>query len=229
MIRINLLPSRDAPRKQAALVQIVVFAILLFMAIAVLVVVDSYQRKEISAQRHANAQIQERIKRIQHQIRDHDQIREQIEEFDSKQGVINELQAGRTGPVSVMVELAKIMSLNGSPTIDHDRYMELQRRSSNQRFDPNWDGRRIWLESFNEESREVELAGLAMSHEDVAEFLRRLSLSDYFHNVVLVETRTVEAESNAQWASSLVRFQIRCRLRYGGRPGRNQEAGASAG
>jgi len=133
--------------------------------------------------------------------------------------VINELQAGRTGPVFVMVELARIMSRNGAPTIDHDRYMDLRRRSPGQGYDANWDGRRLWLNSFNEENREVELNGMAMSHEDVAELLRRLSLSDYFHNVVLVETRTADSaaqrsESNAQ----LVSFQIRCRLRYAGLP-----------
>ncbi len=217
MIRINLLPSRDAPRKQAAVIQLVVFAVLLIVAAAAILTVDSWQRGQINAQERSNQLIENRIERIQRQIRDHDQIRERIGEIESKQGVINELLAGRTGPVFVMVELAKIMSRNGSPTIDHDRYMDLVRRSPGQAYDPSWDGRRIWLQAFREEDRSVELDGLAMNHEDVAEFLRRLSLSDFFFEVILVQTTTT-ADSETLWTSPLVRFEIRCRLRYSGRP-----------
>lgn len=219
MIRINLLPTRDAPRRQAAVVQLVVLGIVLVVVVAVLVTIDSWQREQIQAQRRANRVIENRIERIRRQIQDHDQIRERIEEIESKQQVIDRLQSGRTGPVMVMVELAKVLSRNGAPTIDHDRYMELIRRSPNQAYDPNWDGRRLWLRGFSEEQREVELDGVALSHEDVAELLRRLYLSDFFEQVVLVETRTSDNESEATgpFGPRLVSFQIRCRLRYGGR------------
>ena len=172
MIRINLLPTRDAPRRQAAVVQIVVLGVILLFAVVALVSVDVMKQREIDAQQRTNNIIKSRISRIRQQIQDHDQIRERIEEIESKQSVINRLQSGRTGPVMVMVELAKVLSRNGSPTIDHDRYIELVRRSSNQAYDPNWDGRRLWLQQFREESREVELEGLALSHEDVAELLQ---------------------------------------------------------
>lgn len=230
MIRINLLPSRDAPRKQAAVVQIVVFAVLLIVAAAAVFTLDSYQRGQINAQTRSNQLIQNRIERIRRQIRDHDQIRERIEEIESKQGVINELLAGRTGPVFVMVELAKVTSRGGSPTIDHDRYMDLVRRSPGQAYDPSWDGRRLWIQSFQEENREVELSGLAMNHEDVAEFLRRLSLSDFFFEVVLVQTRTENSDDDL-WTSPLVSFAIRCRLRYSGRPpaAESEESGEESG
>lgn len=225
MIRINLLPTRDAPRRQAAVVQLVVLGVLLIVSAAVLVFVDSWQRSEITSQTRTNQVVENRIDRIQKTIQDHDQIRERIEEIESKQGVIDQLQAGRTGPVMVMVELSKVLSRNGSPTIDHDRYMELVRRSPGQAYDPNWDGRRLWLQEFREENREVELSGVALSHEDVAELLRRLSLSDFFHQVVLVETRSDDSRSEAigPFGPRLVSFEIRCQLRYEGRPSYNQQ------
>lgn len=228
MIRINLLPTRDAPRRQAAVVQLVALGVLLTVSASVLVFVDSWQRSEITSQERTNMVVESRIDRIQKTIQDHDQIRERIEEIESKQGVIDQLQAGRTGPVMVMVELSKVLSRNGSPSIDHDRYMELVRRSPGQAYDPNWDGRRLWLQAFREEDRGVELSGVALSHEDVAELLRRLSLSDYFYQVVLVETRSDERRSEATgpFGPRLVSFEIRCQLRYEGRPRYIQQPGA---
>ncbi len=218
MVKINLLPTRDAPRRQAAVVQLIVLAFLAIVAIGAIVAVDAWQRGLITAQTRTNQIIENRIVRIQRQIQDHDQIRARIGEIESKQAVIDQLQAGRTGPVLVMVELAKVLSRNGSPTIDHDRYMELVRRSPGQAYDPNWDGRRLWLRDFREENRQVELSGLAMSHEDVAELLRRLSLSDYFHEVVLVQTRSDASQRTGPFGPQLVTFEVRCRLRYEGRP-----------
>jgi len=228
MIRINLLPTRDAPKRQAAAFQIAAFAILFVVIAAVMLAVDIWQNTRISQQERTNSVVEDRIERIRRQIRDHDQIKARIDEIESKQRVIEELESGRTGPTFVMVELAKILSRSGSPTIDHDRYLELVRRSPGQAYDPNWDGRRLWLREFREESRAVELKGDALSHEDVAELLRRLTLSDYFYEVTLVNTKTESEEaatkSLAAGLSSFVSFEIRCRLRYEGLP-----AGAQPG
>ena len=236
MIRINLLPTRDAPRRQAAAVQLVAFGVILVVVAAVVFALDTYQRDRVSSQRRANAVIENRIERIRRQIQDHDEIRGRIEEIESKQSVINQLLAGRTGPTFVMVELAKVLSRNGSPSIDHDRYMEIVRRSPGQAYDPNWDGRRLWLRSFQEEDREVELSGDALSHEDVAELLRRMALSNYFHQVTLVETRSADrGGSSSGDEGGVVTFEIRCRLRYGGLPagadteGEQPEGGAPEG
>jgi Tfp pilus assembly protein PilN len=198
-------------------VQLVVIGLILVVVVAVLVAVDSWQRGQIRAQTRANRVIENRIERIRRQIQDHDQIRERIEEIEAKQAVIDRLQSGRTGPVMIMVELAKLVSRNGSPTIDHDRYMDLVRRSPGLAYDPNWDGRRLWLREFREENREAELNGEALSHEDVAELLRRMNLSDFFHRVVLVKTESHEPSDSESYLPTLVSFEVRCNLRYSGR------------
>ncbi len=217
MIRINLLPTRDAPRRQAVVVQLVAFGVLLLSVTIVLIAIDAFQRDKIDKQRITNEQVQNRIESIQTQIRDHDQIRARIEEIEGKQNIIDELQSGRTGPVFVMVELSRILSREGAPSINHDRYMELVRRSPGQAYDPNWDGRRLWVNIFRESNRAVEFVGEAISHEDVAELLRRLGLSDYFHQVTLLNTRTA-GDLNREASEMSVNFSIRCRLRYGGLP-----------
>lgn len=218
MIRINLLPTRDAPRRQAALVQLAVFGVVLVAAAAAIFTLDTIQRDRVASQQRANSVVENRIERIRRQIQDHDEIRSRIEEIESKQAVIDQLLAGRTGPTFVLIELAKVLSRNGSPTIEHDRYMGIVRRSPGQAYDPNWDGRRLWLRAFREEDRGVELRGDALSHEDVAELLRRLTLSDYFHEVTLVTTQMARGVSSPSAASAagVISFEIRCRLRYGG-------------
>lgn len=228
MIRINLLPTRDAPRRQAAMVQLAVFGVILVAAAAVIFTLDTIQRDRVASQRRANSVIENRIERIRRQIQDHDEIRARIEEIESKQVVIDQLIAGRTGPTFVLIELAKVLSRNGSPSIDHDRYMDIVRRSPGQAYDPNWDGRRLWLGSFVEENREVTLHGDALSHEDVAELLRRLTLSDYFYDVTLVTTQMAHdaGSSGPTMAAGIISFEIRCRLRYGGLSSTTEEGAA---
>ena len=76
-------------------------------------------------------------------------------------------------------------------------------------FREGWDVRRLWLKSFNEHERVCEIAGEARTNEDVAEFLRRLSISELFEEVVL--ERTAGATAGTE---SVIAFDLNCRVRY---------------
>jgi hypothetical protein len=57
----------------------------------------------------------------------------------------------------------------------------------------------------------VKLVGLARDGEDVSEFLRRLSLSDYFYDVKLLPaTKSVDPTSKLE----LVKFEMSAKVRY---------------
>jgi len=59
--------------------------------------------------------------------------------------------------------------------------------------------------------RECKISGMGRSNEDVAEFLRRLTLSEIYDNVTLQRTRAaVDPDTGLQ----MVGFDITCKVRY---------------
>src|SRR5690606_1960605 len=102
--------------------------------------------------------------------------------------VIQGLLAARQGPARVLLELSSILSPGRGPTVDAQKLEDAQQSNGGPGFSPGWDARRLWLTGFQEEQRKCQIRGAARNNEDIAEFLRRLSLSQLFDEVVLVRT-----------------------------------------
>jgi len=219
MIRINLLPIKQDRRRESGRNQILIGVLLVVAELAVFGVLYYLARSDIDLQKNANEQIQGQIKRIESQIKDHKEISRDIEEYERRQEAIDNLQAARTGPVFVMLELSEILSREGRPHMDHDRYQELVRKNPVAGFDENWDYRRLWVNTFSEKNLRVKIGGQGLSHEDVAEFLRRLHLSDFFVTTELVSTtlgppKIDKAGFAAKNTRPVVHFALEAQVRY---------------
>ncbi|MBW1831239.1 MAG: PilN domain-containing protein, partial [Deltaproteobacteria bacterium] len=59
--------------------------------------------------------------------------------------------------------------------------------------------------------RECKITGMGRSNEDVAEFLRRLTLSEIYESVTLQRTR---ATNDQDTGLQVVGFDITCKVRY---------------
>jgi type IV pilus assembly protein PilN len=211
MIRINLLPRKAVKRKARGGVELLIMVSALVVELAVLYFLFSSLSGRVEDQRRANGIKQAKIESIKADIKDHEQIKSALEEIDAREKIIQELVAGRTGPVQVLMELAAVLSSGGGPLIHKEWYQELLKRDPSAGYNPEWDTRRLWITSFKEQNREVEMAGAAMSNEDVGEFLRRLKLSGYFYDESLVKTAEIGAkESNVP----IVSWRIKCKIRY---------------
>jgi type IV pilus assembly protein PilN len=75
----------------------------------------------------------------------------------------------------------------------------------------NWDPRRLWVTSFVEQARKVKLEGVARDGEDVSELARRMNLSDYFANVVLLPGKQ---EKDQDTGVEVVRFSLEAEVKY---------------
>ena len=109
------------------------------------------------------------------------------------------------------MELSKTLSRDRGPTIDPQALERLRQNNPLANFNRNWDVRRLWLTSFEEENRECRIVGLGRTNEDVAEFLQRLSLSELFENVTLQKT---ESATDQGTGLSLIGFELTARVRY---------------
>jgi type IV pilus assembly protein PilN len=219
MIRINLLPIKQDRRREAGRNQLIVGICALGVEIAILVVLQTQAAAAVEAQRNANDRIKAKVDKIAREIQDHQSILDEIAEFEKRQAAIESLQAARTGPVFVMLELSSIISADGKPTIDHDRYQEMIQLDPASGYDENWDFRRLWLGSFVERDRAIKLSGQALTHEDVAEFLRRVNLSDFFVSSELVSTSLhnpslPKTVTQLEKADPVVHFVMEGKVRY---------------
>jgi type IV pilus assembly protein PilN len=141
----------------------------------------------------------------------HADIKAQLKALRDREEAIAKLESARTGPTAVMLELSHVLTPGRGPTTDRDKMEQLKRDDPGAVPNANWDPRRLWLLTYSEVDRTVKLSGLARDGEDVSEFLRRLTLSDYFYELrLLPAAKTVDSETHLE----LVKFELSAKVRY---------------
>lgn len=215
MIRINLLPQkREQARRAAAGGRQGWLAVVLgvvVLEVLGLVGLQAYKNSELKDKTAQNQKIDAEIKGIQKQISNHDDIKAQLQVLQDRESAIGKLQAARTGPTAVLLELAKILTPGRGPTADHDKLEQLKRDNPTAMFDPGWDAHQLWITTYSESERKVKITGEARDGNDVSEFLKRLTLSDYFYDLKLLPaTKSVDAATKLE----LVKFELSARVRY---------------
>ena len=215
MIRVNLLPQKKEGRRSGggeggqAWVLAVVGAVLL-EAVG-LIVFHKGKQDELDSMQKKNDQVQSSITEITKQISNHADIKNQLKDLRDREDAIAKLQTARSGPTAAMLELSRILTPGRGPTTDRDKIEQLKRDDPGAVPNPNWDPRRLWLKTYSDTSRVVRLSGLARDGEDVSEFLRRLTLSEYFTDLRLLPA-SKELDSNTHL--ELVKFELSAMVRY---------------
>lgn len=161
MIRINLLPQEDAPRqiniKMPAIGAFVPFAIF-GTAVAACIVVFFVQQGSIRSLEDKVATAKQESQALAPQIARIKQLQREREQLDQRLDVITNLDEERYFRVHLMSEIARRMPEN------------------------------CWLTGLREVSpTQFEIEGITFSNFIVADFLRDLQSSDYYHSLDLVQ------------------------------------------
>jgi type IV pilus assembly protein PilN len=145
MIRINLLPHREAKRKQKQTAFVALLALGGLVGVALVLLVGGYNASRIATQNernrvltNANAELDKKISKIA-------SLKAEIEALKARQQAVEDLQGDRNQPVYLLDELVR-QTPEG-----------------------------VYLKSFKQEGQRVLLNGYAQSQERVAELLRNLS------------------------------------------------------
>jgi type IV pilus assembly protein PilN len=167
MIRINLLPHREAKRKQkqAAFVAMLVLGGLLGVAIVLLV--GGWNASRIAIQEQRNAVLSTENAELDKKIKDIATLKEEINALKSRQQAVEDLQGDRNQPVYLFDELVR-QTPEG-----------------------------VYLKSFEQNGQRVVLNGYAQSQERVAELLRNLSgNSPWLERPELTEVKSATLTQN---------------------------------
>jgi len=144
MIRINLLPVRQVKKREVSRQFLVLVALVLILAGVLNYLV--YEKLATEADRNAKrlSQTQSRIAELEKVIGEVNNINKRKKEVEDKLKILSDLRKGRSGPVRMLDALATAIP------------------------------KKVWLTDFDEKSNAVRITGIAVSHEDVAEFMRSL-------------------------------------------------------
>lgn len=165
MIRINLLPVREARRKADLRQQLLLIAGSAVGSLVVALLFHQVLRSQVSEARDRTKVLEQQLAQFKPQQEQVDAFKAQKAEIEQKLQVIERLERSRSGPVHILDELAT-------------RTPE-----------------RVWLTLLSANDGRIELKGMSLDNELVALFLTSLNDSKYFANVELKETelKTVDA------------------------------------
>lgn len=210
MIRINLLP-RTQRKVRVGQRQLVIFLVLLVVELGAMIFLYIGKSTEVDKKKRVVAGLQEEIQKLKKEVGDFDSLKRQRDGLLAQRDVISKLQKARTGPVWTMLELSNILSIGKGPKVDEASYKELINRNPNADFNSRWDPRRLWLTFIDEKAGVLKITGRAKDHDDVAELLKRLNLSEYFTGVSLQRNQQVQDKG---LGLKVVQFSLSCRIKY---------------
>ena len=223
MIRINLLPTDRKKRARRVAptampggdLSLATWGMVYGGAIAawlvVLGVLYFVQSGELETIAQENKTLEARRDELQGKTRGLADVEARLEKSRRLEQGVQDLERARRGPTRAVMELSKVLSSPGGPTINPAELQRMREENPLAGFNESWDVRRLWITRFEEIDRECKIAGMGRSNEDVAEFLRRLTLSEIYDSVTLQRTR---AASDPDTGLQMVGFDVTCKVKY---------------
>jgi type IV pilus assembly protein PilN len=213
MIRINLLPAAKRTASTSGNAQLwgAAYLLGLFAWGVLLFFVYLSTNSKLDEQRAANTALEQEIAAAKQKSANIGDVEAKLAKSRQLEEVVSKLQSARQGPARVLMELSQLLSEGGGPTVSPERLAVLRRDNPLAGFNPGWDPRRLWLTSFTEQNRQCSIRGFGKTNEDVAEFLRRLNLSNLFEKVSLTATSSAVEQGSTV---PVVSFDLSCQVRY---------------
>lgn len=197
MIRINLLPHREAKRKQKQAAFVALLAGGGVVGAAVVLLVGAYNASRIAVQNERNLVLKTASAELDKKIADIKTLKEEIESLKARQQAVEDLQGDRNQPVYVLDELVR-----QTPEGVH-------------------------LKSIRQEGQKVTLSGYAQSQERVAELLRNVSgASPWLERPNLSEVKVATLGQN-KTGRKVVEFQMDVAIKRPREQGDGEEAGGA--
>jgi len=165
MIRINLLPWREARRKAHNLQFYILMGMVTGLAASIVLLVHGYYATRISTQTERNKFLKDENTKLDKEIEEIKKLKEEIQALLSRKQVIETLQADRAQTVYLLEQLVR-----QTP-----------------------DG--VYLKSIRQAGSKVNLTGYAQSNARVSTLMRNFEASPYLESPELVEIKVANVNN----------------------------------
>lgn len=184
MILINLLPHREAARKQKREFFFVMLGVAALVGGLISGGIYSWYQTQISSQKAKNTLLKKEITKLEGQIKDIAGLEQEIAALRARQAAVEDLQGNRNMPVYLLTELVKQLP----------------------------DG--VFINSMKQENQSVLITGVAQSNERVSELLRNLANnSSTLNRPELVEITASTVSLSARDQRRVSNFSMRVSLK----------------
>lgn len=158
MIRINLLPTKAKEKARTLKNELIIAAVFVAVTIGLCIAVDKKKGGEVKDQMTTNRDLEIKINQYKQEIDEVAKFKAKKADLNAKLNAITELDTRRSGPVKMMDEFTQILPA------------------------------KIWITSFKERNKRLDLEGMAMEGPIISDFLEKLRGSQYFTNAQLIQT-----------------------------------------
>jgi type IV pilus assembly protein PilN len=152
MIRINLLPVPKTRKQEALILQTAIGIITLMSVAGVCYFVGLAKKSAITDLNKEIQNVQTEIDKLKAKVGEVEKFKKEAALLEQQLGVIRNLEKGRAGPVKMMDEFTALIP------------------------------RKLWVTSFKEAAKKVNIEGVAESGTVIADFLDNIKSAKYFQN-----------------------------------------------
>ena len=161
MIEINLLPVREARRRESLRFQLSIAILSLFFVVIIIAYLNmSATNREQKVDKEMNL-VQTRLAELQKIVGEIDKLKQEKAKLEQKRAVIQDLDRGRLRAAYILGELS-------------------QRTPE-----------KVWIESLDKSGKSLKISGVALDNETIANFMTVLERSKYFGGVQLVASEQI--------------------------------------
>lgn len=168
MIRINLLPHRELKRKRQQKEFFVLLASVVGIGAGIWFVVHSYEDNRLHEQEDRNKYLQDEIAKLDKQIEEIKDLKDQTAALIARKNVVESLQANRNQTVLLLDQLVRQLP----------------------------DG--LYLTGVKQKGNSINIVGMAQSNARVSTFMRNLEASPYMEKPSLVEIHAATDKSSGR-------------------------------
>ncbi|NWF38146.1 PilN domain-containing protein [Mariprofundus sp. NF] len=156
MIRINLIPYRDARRQQQIVHHLSIFFAVVVIAVLLAMGAHTTASMQLSDLKEETIRVQQQNAELKKKIGKIENLANLRGDVERKLDIVDRLQEGRFRSLKTLHEIAKVIPDN------------------------------VWIKSVKDGGDTIELSGLGESNKAVANFMRKLDQSPLFSNIQLL-------------------------------------------
>ncbi|NVM21457.1 MAG: PilN domain-containing protein [Desulfobacterales bacterium] len=182
MIRINLLPVRAARKKENIRRQVSVFFLCIVFGLSLMVYVVVCLNSTISGLSGKVEAAGADLKKYQAIVKQVEKMKKELRKLEEKKGIIDKLEADRSGPIRFMDALTGIVVAD-----------------------------KMWLTSLKETKGKMILEGVATDNKTVADFMTHLEKSPRFEGVDLISSKQIKIHEDKKFKKFTITCRLSSR------------------